>query len=135
MGANSWLGMSVDLQTLTENAQYASLSKYLHTLTKVFCSELGYESHAAEKRSIESLKSTIEALLCTKRITVKTIRNQRKKVVTTGGCTEKGIGLIAQVSDLFCYQKLLAAIKPVYRKTKKFDKEAIRSINSFRKVG
>lgn len=83
----------------TNYDSYLNVEKYISAKAKALA---WYSEVDAMLRSRMTLESTIDTLIkIGSQITIEDIRSITKSVVTKGGCTEKGIGQINNLSDLY----------------------------------
>ncbi len=79
----SYVGSSIEFDSLPASDHFVCVARYLSNKAKVLETQLGYKNKDAEKLSIETLLSTVEALLKNKRLTKKSflinIKNVAKK--------------------------------------------------------
>ncbi len=106
---------------------YAMLHKYIHNKALVL-EKTGYTKENALKLSFQTIGSTLDSLLAKDDLCLQSFEKMIHGVATKGGCTEKGINLMQTINDLFDEKKFWNVLRPIYRKTKKFKKEAQKSI-------
>ena len=103
------------------------IAKYLQNKAEVFMQEMGYSKDAARKKSLETFQSTLATLLLLPDVDIAKLQTHIDKVATKGGCTEQGINKLDSVETLLSFVDLCTVTKPVYRRTKRFIREAQRS--------
>ena len=101
--------------------------QYLKNKTRVLVSEMGYTETQAKKRSVESFKSCVSALSLIQDIKLDDIDTHAKKVITRGGCTEKGINNLKTLEMFLSFEDLSDAIRPVYERTLQFKSDVMQS--------
>ena len=116
---NEWL--------LSANENHPLIAKYLQNKADVFVHEMGYSKTTAQKRSLETLQSTISTLLLIPEIDGVKLQKHIDKVATKGGCTEKGLNMLTNIEVMLSFTELCKATKPVYRRTTRFVRDAEKS--------
>ena len=108
------------------------IGQYLKNKSAVLVTEMGYTESEATKRSLETLESTVAALSCLPTITLADIDTHMKKVVTQGGCTEKGINRLETLEMFLSCNDLSLALRPVYERTLEFRNDVMQSFEEKR---
>lgn len=101
---------------------------YLKAKEEALVAALGYSPTQGKLRSLQTLKSTIEALLSHENITTDSVEELITTVVTKGGCTEQGIGRItAKKLQENPVQLLTEVFTIIHRRAKKFNFDVKKS--------
>lgn len=85
---------------------------------------LGYKKDKAKILANVTMQSTLESLQYIDNFSENSFNEFIQKVATKGGCTERGINNMNSIEDLTNRDRLWNVIKPIFRKTKKFPKDA-----------
>lgn len=112
-----------------------SMVNYIIAKLRYLTGELGYEQDSALKLILETMQLTIEVLIKSY-INKEAIENHNNKIVTKGGCTERGIGeLRLELNKVFNLElaepnfslfesRYREIMRPVYKRTLLFKKDA-----------
>lgn len=119
-----WLGMENDNLSMAEHP-HGELYSYLTSMSEILNVDLNCKN--GEERVLDTMKSAILALLSIKDLTAEKVEEHIATVVTSGGCTEKGLKKIKNVDDIISSEILWSALEPVSTRAKLFEKEALAS--------
>jgi pyrroline-5-carboxylate reductase len=111
-----------------DDDSHIELQSYLQNKSVIL--SVDFKCRYAKDITIRTFKSTLLSLLLIKDITVSDIEAHIRNVATEGGCTEKGLLMINNPSDLISCDKLRGALMPVYERAKQFEKDAIDSFSN-----
>jgi pyrroline-5-carboxylate reductase len=126
----TWLKVNQSMHQLVTSKKYDDITKYLMNKSSVLEKEMLYTKTDADTRAIETFRSTILALCCIPNISFADVENHIKKVVTKGGCTEKGINHLKSVDDFLSFDNLCNVLRPVYKRALEFDADVIASFTN-----
>jgi pyrroline-5-carboxylate reductase len=106
-----------------DELNYSVFKHYIRNKREVL-EMLGYTKDKAKILADVTMRSTLESLMEVENFSENSFGEFIQKVATKGGCTERGINNMNSIEDLTNKDRLWHVIKPIFRKTKKFPKEA-----------
>ena len=122
-----WLNECKNFDQITKSHKNFIVADYIKNKANVFVDQMNYSKNKAKIRAYETFKSTVLTLCCIPDITLNDIDLHVKKVITKGGCTEKGISNLNTLENFLSFKDFSNAILPAYERTLKFENDALQS--------